>query len=170
MNRPKPQPQELSNFDKTLEFLTIAALLFSIFYTAVNYAGLPETIPTHFDSNGNPDSYGNKIMIWLAPAISIVICLGLIILNKYPHYFNYLVKITPENAQRQYLLAQSMLRKLNLLIALMFLFVTYSTIKSTQSETGNIDTIIITYSVAGIFIILIHYLIQSSKKLDSNQV
>ncbi|MBX3042127.1 MAG: DUF1648 domain-containing protein [Candidatus Kapabacteria bacterium] len=163
MQRPKLKIVK-SDFDKILEYLTFGVLVFMFAYIYNSNNQLPEIIPIHFDSTGKPDGFGSRSMIWLAPAIGFVLCIGIYILNYFPHKFNYLVKITGENAYHQYNLAQSMLRKLNLSLALTFLIISYVTIKSALNKSESMEIIYIVYIMLGIFGIIFHYLYQSSKK------
>ena len=66
--------------------------------TVANYFELPEIIPTHYNEAGEADSYGDKLNILALPIISTLLFIGLTILNKRPHLFNYPSEITKENA------------------------------------------------------------------------
>ncbi|MEP7165982.1 MAG: DUF1648 domain-containing protein [Ferruginibacter sp.] len=87
-----------SGTDILLDRLSSLGLIFLWIFTVVQYSKLPDTIPIHFNASGNIDNYGNKLSIFLLPAIISIVFVGLTILNKYPHIFNYIHKITAENA------------------------------------------------------------------------
>lgn len=63
--------------------------------------------------------------------------IGLSVLNKYPHIFNYPSEIIEENAERQYRNATNLIRILNLIIVLVFAYIIYETVnaRSEKSET-----------------------------------
>lgn len=42
----------------------IAILLFSWIYSAMEYAELPDQIPSHFNSKGEADDYSGKAILW----------------------------------------------------------------------------------------------------------
>ena len=50
-------------------FLALVLLAIPFAYAAYVYAGLPETIPTHFNFKGEADGFGGKDSIFLGPAI-----------------------------------------------------------------------------------------------------
>ncbi len=65
-NNPKIK-LEKAPFDATLEWLTFALLIFHWVVTLYSLAVLPETIPTRFDTTGEPSSFGNKFTFILLP-------------------------------------------------------------------------------------------------------
>ena len=158
MTRPKikiPKDQ----IDKLVEILGIAVLFFTIVFPVISYNQLPDSIPRHFDINGQPDAYGSKWLIFILPLIGIVLYTGLTILNRYPHIFNYPTKVTEENAERLYKNATKLVRILNTLTISIFAYITYVTIQTglgKQSGLGNYFFIafLILFSVPiGFFII-----------------
>jgi uncharacterized membrane protein len=130
----------LSTLDKRIELLSkiFVAALWMI--TLFAFYHLPKIIPTHFNSKGQVDDYGNKLSILILPIIATVIYLGLTLLNKYPHLFNYATIITAENAHRQYTFATRMLRYLKLAILIIFsgiVLLTYLTSKGITNGLGG---------------------------------
>lgn len=67
---------------------------------------LARTIPIHFTAPGEVDNYGNKIIIIILSTLATIVYAGLSFLNKFPHHFNYIRKITVGNALHQYTLAR----------------------------------------------------------------
>ena len=49
----------------------------------------------------------DKVTIWIMPAVAAIIFAVLTAVSRYPHTFNYPVRITSENARRQYLLGRA---------------------------------------------------------------
>jgi uncharacterized membrane protein len=117
MERPRLTLQP-SKLDISLDVISLMALLFIWIYTIVQYANLPAIIPTHFDINGKIDDYGSKAVIFILPSIITVVLIGLSLLNKYPHIFNYTTKITKDIAQQQYTIATRLLRIIKMVIVL----------------------------------------------------
>jgi hypothetical protein len=56
-----------------------AALVYSFIVAAVRFATLPERIPCHFTIMGTPDAWSGKRIIWLFPAVSLVLIVGMAI-------------------------------------------------------------------------------------------
>ena len=129
---------KLSATDLLVDRLAWAGLLFIWGFTIVSYGRLPAIIPTHFNIKGQVDGYGSKMTIWIVPAILAAMVTGISTLNKYPHIFNYLKPITPENAQKQYLLATRLLRYLKLSVVVIFGFITAGTISTANTQKAGI--------------------------------
>jgi uncharacterized membrane protein len=110
----------LSLLDKRIEFASRIFLVAMWGLTIFAILKLPEIIPVHFNFSGQPDAYGNKLTLLTLPLLGTIIFWGLSRLNKYPHIFNYWVKITEENAHRQYTSATRVLRFLKLSVLIIF--------------------------------------------------
>ena len=110
----------LTHLDKVLEISGIILLIIMWTLAAFNYYQSLETVPIHFNLSGQPDSYGSKVTLLLLPIIPTVIYFGMTQLNKYPHIFNYMTKITEENAKQQYTIATRMIRILKASVVLIF--------------------------------------------------
>lgn len=132
------QNQPILDLPKTAaeRWLDVGAWIF----VAVNFAlalgyypDLPETIPTHYNASGQPDKFGPKAMIFLMPGIAFILAASMVYLSKFPHKFNYLTKITPENAASEYQRMRVLLRVVNALTSLLFLVVNWNTL---QNATG----------------------------------
>lgn len=100
------------------------------------YPSLPETIPTHFNAKGDADGFGRKATILMLPAVATVLFAGMTILNRYPHVFNYPVKITEANALQQYSIATGMIRWLKLVIMLVFTLIVIRTHAAASDGSG----------------------------------
>ena len=117
MNQGRPKIQiPLSQLDVILEVVAVLLLLFVWIYPAMQYAELPETIPTHFNAKGEADDWGNKLFIWFVPVITTLTYALIIGLNRFPHLHNYMVNITEENAFKNYQLSTRILRIANLFV------------------------------------------------------
>jgi uncharacterized membrane protein len=137
----------LSPSDLILEGISWFLVIALWFYVLTNYSGLSEIIPIHFDLKGNADGFGSKKNILGLPIVVTIIFIGLSLLNRFPHVFNYPVKITAENALKQYTAATRMIRQLKLIIVLVMGWFAYKSIaisKGTSEASGSgLETIII---------------------------
>lgn len=115
---------------------TILIILWVI--TLSRYELLPETIPTHFNAAGEPDSYGRKATLLILPALGTILFISMTVLNRFPHRFNYPTTITPENALRQYTIATSMIRYLKLAIVVVFLMIVVGTIRTVSGNASGL--------------------------------
>lgn len=111
----------LKPLDKALEIIGVFLLIILWGWVVYVYPLLPATIVTHFNLSGEADGWGNKITLFSLPAVGSVLYMGLTILNRYPHIFNYTVIITDENALTQYSFATRLIRVLKLVVLAIFL-------------------------------------------------
>ncbi|OIQ30708.1 MAG: hypothetical protein BM564_00390 [Bacteroidetes bacterium MedPE-SWsnd-G2] len=130
----------LQTIDILVELTTFSLLLFSWGYSWSNYSTLPDTIPTHFNASGIADDFGDKSTIWILPILFLTTYLLLFIVNRFPEYHNYMVKITTENAYRNYKFSTQTLRLINLFCAVLFAYINYFTIQyalQSQQQLGQ---------------------------------
>ena len=92
-----------------VELLAAIAILLAVLLIVQFWAVLPDRIPIHFGDRGLADAWGDKVTIWIVPAVAAIIFAVLTAVSRYPHTFNYPVPITSENARRQYLLGRGLL-------------------------------------------------------------
>jgi uncharacterized membrane protein len=135
-NRPK-LIIEKTEFDRLTDWLSIIILVVFLIYVFLKYQHLPNIIPTHFGADGAADDFGPKITIWILPSIAIILIIVKTILIKYPHLFNYSVKITEENAPRLYQFGAKIVRLTTLFVTLLFFYLSYVIIKTTEINGEN---------------------------------
>ena len=123
--------------DYAVEGLGWGLLLLAFILAIYGYVVLPETVPTHFNFKGQPDAYGSKISLLYVPIISLILTAGMTWLNRYPEIFNYPVKITEENAEKQYKNAQTAIRWLKVAVNVIFLLVTWAIFVSANSSVSK---------------------------------
>lgn len=172
-NQPQPRPIfpfPLSWVDILLELGAIAGLLCSVAIAFLVWPDLGERVPIHFGITGKPDAWGTKVMILILPVVAFILNTVFIIISRYPHTFNYPVKITPENARKQYLLALSLLKWLKLEIIWLFTILFWQQIQVAlgAKETLSIGLIISSFLVITITVMI--YLFQSyqNRKLTTD--
>jgi uncharacterized membrane protein len=155
---------ELSPTDQFLEIAGWFALTLLVGLALVTFFQLPDTIPTHFNVKGEADSYGSKASIFTLPLIGTVMFIGLTILNRYPHVFNYPTEITAENAPRQYANATRMIRYLKLAVVLLFAFLVF---KTSSVATGKAEGLGVEMYMVIFFLITLPMLFFVSKLLKN---
>lgn len=148
--------------DRLLEAITFAAIASIWVIAVVHYKQLPDVIPTHINASGEVDGYSNKIMLFFIPAIITVMSTGMIILSRFPHKFNYPLKVTLETAPRVYAFSAKMVRVLAVGSAILFALIEVMIISMAHGKTnGNLFTILIIL----IMVLTFSYLIYSISKL-----
>lgn len=83
------------------------------------YRHAPETIPTHFDLNGNPNNEGSRMVILFIAGISTILTLGMTACAYVPTYV--VNPPTKLKTPRQYILAGRMVRIIALVTGLLFI-------------------------------------------------
>ncbi len=137
----EPRPKIKIEYTATDKFLEISVLFTLVFLWAVTiffYSNLPDIIPTYFDGSGLADDHDDKMIIFFLPVLASILFIGLSVLNKYPHIFNYPTEITTNNVDRQYQNATSMIRCLKLVIATVFTILAFM-IYCTSKERSAIN-------------------------------
>jgi uncharacterized membrane protein len=160
--RPKMQIP-LQPFDYVLEALGLLSLVLMIGLSVYHYNDLPATIPTHFGADGQPDQTGSKTTLWILPVLSVIIFSLMTILSRFPHNFNYMVNITPENAERQYTMATRLIRFMKMLAILIFTFITWRTIQISGGAATGLGTGLLILPVL-ILGLTVYYVYQSFSK------
>ena len=152
---------ERSTADKLIEIG--GWLLISVVwgFTLSNYPNLPETIPTHYNGAGQADGFGGKASILTLPLIASILFVGLTILNRFPHVFNYPTIITQENAFRHYTNSTRMIRYLKFSIVFIFGLITLKTINNANGKENGLGVWFLPLSMALIFIPIIYFMIKS---------
>jgi uncharacterized membrane protein len=155
---------ELTSIDKVIEITGRFSLLVIWVFTIVNYTNLPDTIPTHFNAMGEADGFGGKASVLTLPIIATILFVGIALLNKYPHIFNYPTKITKENAQRQYTIATRWIRYLNLVTVLIIGYIAFTTIQGAKGEADGLGVWFLPLSLGIVFIPTIYVIVKLIKK------
>jgi uncharacterized membrane protein len=135
--RPKI-PLNLAPLDYFFELIGAIGLACLILLPICFYNDLPNEIPKHFNALGQVDAYGKREIIWLFPAIGLVLYIAMTILNKYPFIFNYPVKVTTDNAERLFKIGTRSIRLLKVVIILSFVFLNFKTIEIALNRTDEI--------------------------------
>lgn len=149
--------------DISLEIIAILALAALWLMLLYFYSKLPNTIPVHFDAAGKIDGYGSKIILLLEPVLASILYVGLTVLNRYPHLFNYLSQINEDNAAYQYRMATRLIRYLKLLIVFLFIFVLWTSIQAVSSQNEGLGLRFLPIFFALVFIPILFVLVKTSK-------
>ncbi|MFZ9981752.1 MAG: DUF1648 domain-containing protein [Cyclobacteriaceae bacterium] len=140
----------------------ILILLFWVF-TFFLFPIIPEDIPTHFNMEGKPDSFGSKTSVFLLPGIASVIFILLTVVNRRPERFNYPVIINEQNAESQYRLAGNFIRFLKIFIVLIFWVIFYFSTALTHAQRSSLGKYLLPVLLLLTFFPVLTYLIIASK-------
>jgi len=163
MTRPKFRIK-LTTTDKVVELIGWFALLTTWIVVVSSYSNLPDTIPIHYNAVGKADGFGNKINILILPLVATILFVGMTVANKFPHIFNYPVKITEENAFRQYTNATRMMRFLKLILVVIFGLIAFKTTQSTSGNSSELGIWLLPLILCLTFIPLTFFIIKSFRE------
>ena len=152
---------ELTTTDKVFEILGWISILAIWVLTTINYQNLPDNIPIHFNGSGQPDGFGGKVNILTLPLIATILFIGMTILNKFPHVFNYPTNISADNALGQYTNATRMIRYLKLIIVVIFGLIELQTIRNVNEQTSGLGVWFLPLTLGLIFIPLTFFVVKS---------
>ncbi|ATA76914.1 conserved membrane hypothetical protein [Capnocytophaga canimorsus] len=156
-NNPKLK-LNLTRTDRIIEFFGWILLLTIWIWVLISYKNLPDIIPTHYNASDVADGFGEKVNLLILPLLATVLFATLTLLNKFPHKFNYLVEITPENAYRQYVNATRMLRALKLVIVIVFGLVIFQTLQYKVIQKHHITQYFPPLTLMIIFVPIVYFI------------
>ena len=116
------------NINKCLDIVGLILVMALIIITFIYWSKAPDIVPTHFNFNGEIDAYGSKNTLFILLPIVIISYIVLAILSKYPQVYNYCIEITPINKDKQYSMASTFIKIINVEILAIFLYIQISTI------------------------------------------
>ena len=88
---------------------------------------------------GQVDHYGSKETIWVMPAVGLFLFIMITILLRFPHIYNYPLKITEQNAGRIYKSGVRFLRVVRLWMVIVLIIVDISFVRLAVGTNRNTD-------------------------------
>jgi hypothetical protein len=140
MERPRIKIR-LTALDYMLEITALLSVLAIIVLYIIYRIKAPEIVPIHYNIRGEVDGYGSADTLIMLPILSILTYVGMTILNKYPHIFNFPTVVTEQNALRLYKIATRTVRWLKLLVCLLYADSVWSEIKIITNQTSKLGGI-----------------------------
>ncbi|NND06836.1 MAG: DUF1648 domain-containing protein [Saprospiraceae bacterium] len=162
-----PRPRLAIRWDKMdwiLEFLALVGLFLAITQPIYHLTLIPDTVPQHFNMQGDADDFGRKWVIWFLVALGIFAHLGMTVINRYPHKFNYSRAITSENAQHQYTLATKLLRSIKVILVWSLAYIIGAVIQTALETSDGLNSAFVSTLLGAIVIISTSFLYASSRK------
>lgn len=133
--RPRLQIEHTKS-ENICEAISAVLVVSLTLYLTLIWSSLPSRIPTHFNGSGQANGWSDKSALLIIWGITVIIYIGMTILLRFPHTYNYPFKLTARNVRQQYLLARQLLTNVKLLIIGSFSFVLW---QITQVAQGNAD-------------------------------
>lgn len=113
-----------TGIERVLDVTTCMLFIIFTLYFTQQWMTLPYEIPIHFNMKGEPDGWGGKWIVWIPLLIALILWIGLSILEKYPHTYNYL-NLNVDNAERQYKNARFMVNIMKAEITIFLMYISW---------------------------------------------
>ncbi|MCD6599044.1 MAG: DUF1648 domain-containing protein [Dehalococcoidia bacterium] len=157
-----------------LELIPLTLLILSFYIVLSNYSSLPESIPFHFDAQGNPDDWNSKERIFLLPSIAAAVFVLLTSFNVWFASVNdpkCLINL-PEKRKEALTEAQAELlrlfigRCLFILKILILGLLTYLTWQTVELAMGNVSRLgSLFWLITSVLVIFVVYMVWKSFRL-----
>ncbi|PTD94077.1 hypothetical protein C9439_04425, partial [archaeon SCG-AAA382B04] len=150
---------------KILFAAIIVFLLLTLYVVFTNYMGLPETVPIHFNAQGEPDAWGSKTSLLILPGVQVFVTALAFIIYKYPNYANIpstmaLAALPEKTKQKAYEIIRDMELITLTLVNMLFLYIVYQNIMIAREEIIEMNTMVIWVFLAILVPIIIYYAIR----------
>jgi|APTNR8051073442_1049403.scaffolds.fasta_scaffold00661_7 uncharacterized membrane protein len=155
---------EKTNLERVCEILALTGLALFILLIAAYWSKLPANIPIHFNLAGKADGWGSKATILVLPGIALFIYATMTLASQFSKHINYPVRITPENAERQYRLARHLLAVMKVAVIWGLLGLTWLILRTALSEGAQLGSWPAFVLVGSVFAIIGGYFVLALKK------
>jgi uncharacterized membrane protein len=145
------------------EVVAAITVAFVFIYLSATWTTLPDKVPTHFNFAGTPDQWGSKYTLLLLVGVTFVLYVGLSILSRFPHIYNYPFAITEKNRRQQYLLARQMMTTLKAELVCVFVFITWQTVSVARGRAADLTGWFIPVFLGVVFGTIIVYFIKANR-------
>lgn len=152
---------EKNVLQKWFDVAGLTFLFLCFVYVILEWSGLPNRVPIHFNASGEADNWGGKAALLALPIVGVIIWSGLSILERFPHVYNYVVKITEGNAALQYRSAVTLIHFLKNTIAILFAYLTIETVSIANGAQEGLTPWILPIFLTVIFGSILFYIVHS---------
>lgn len=160
--RPRPAvPWELP--DRLLLALGLLLLVGFLTPIAAGWGPLPDRVPLHYGVDGRVDRWGGAAAIHVLAGLALVVTVGLLLLARVPHVYNYPFEIIEANAAAQYRLARRLLLVIVILTNAMFLYINLMTWRVALGFRAGLSPWVLLAELAAVVLALAWYLTAASR-------
>ena len=159
----RPKIKLLKNKTDIIIEIIGQVLLFSLWAIVItNYVYMSNTIPTHYGAGLKADHYGHKSNTFILIGVLTIIYIGMSILERFPHVYNYPVKITDKNYEKLYVLGVRMIKIIKIIIVLIMGYGVLNMVRSIYTNTETISPYYIAFSISGLIFTCIYFMLKMS--------
>jgi uncharacterized membrane protein len=143
-----------------LEILSIAGLGWA-FYPLLFYGNLSDVkIPSHYNVNDEIDGWGDRNVLWIIALIILILYVGFSIVERYPKWINYFVKVSDKDINSFNTLIVQMLRHLKLVTVIIFAHSNNASYNYAVGKSDEVNMHVTALLMALLFVILICFIIK----------
>ena len=132
-----------TNAERALEAVGLLLLLGWLAYTASVWSTLPERVPTHFGVSGAVDAWGGRLSVLILPLVGSSLYLVLSVLQRFPRFYNYPVRVTAQNAATLYRLGRQLLLWVKVLTTCTLAFLFGTIVSVARGETPGLTPLFV---------------------------
>ena len=158
-NRPKLN-LKITPLETFLNVITFATFVGTIVYLFSSWTIIPNEIPAHYNAVGEVDRWGGKGEILILPITALLMWVGMTILEKFPHVYNYM-NLTKDNARAQYLNGRLLINVLKNEFVLLFSYITWKGIQIAIGENDSLGVWFLPVFLLIIFGSMAYFIVKS---------
>lgn len=114
---------EFDTKQKIIEIINLLILFFMIGYLIINWNNIGDTVPSHYNSAGQIDAWGDKGTLILLPIIAVIANFSMGITLFVPQALSIPVKVTEQNYVKVYDLTRDLMNFMKTTINISFLYI-----------------------------------------------
>lgn len=146
-------------FERFLNVVSVLVFLAMLVFLFVQYGRLPDQVPGHYNGAGQVDRWGGKEELFLLPVIGAALWIGMTVLEKYPHTYNYL-NLTEGNAEAQYKNGRLMMNVLKNEMVILFSWINFQNIRVASGVAEGLGPFFMPIFLAIIFGSVLFFMIR----------
>ncbi|MGE5422668.1 MAG: DUF1648 domain-containing protein [Ignavibacteriales bacterium] len=153
----------LTTLERVLITLGIIAVIICFGIAMQSWPELPDSIPQHFNAAGQVDGWGDKYSLLTLPVLGLLLFALIIILGRFPHTYNYPVKITKENAPIQYQMGRTLLIWFGACIPWLFVYIVWTMVQTALGLKNGLNIWLMSTTILLCCAPLVIYLYEAHK-------
>lgn len=121
---------KMNKYSIFAEAVCITLLVGVWIYLYLNWSGIPDQIPGHYNAMGEIDRMGSRSELLILPVAAWLMYLGITAVEHFPQMWNTGVTVTEENKERVYRILKNMITTVKLLVTAVFVYLTINSARS----------------------------------------
>lgn len=151
---------KITPLELILNGVTLVLFIGSMVYLLFVWQSLPSEVPAHYNALGEVDRWGSKWEMLILPIIATVLWIGMTILEKYPHVYNY-INLTEDNVRNQYLNVRLMVNVLKNIITLVFVYLNWKDVQVALDNEHGLSVWFMPIFLTLLFVPIVYFIIRS---------